>query len=185
MERLHFARICIEVCKNAPLPTKIRVNYGGNEVAKTVDIEVAFHWRPVHHVKGRTANQKSTREVLPDRQDAISKILPGYHVKGRSATQKSFKKITPAHQVVATLNLSPEYPSVGRGPISAVEQVASDAKHKVPVERGLPADFAKESFEQLIPPTPPALNHDAAEGLMLDGIVSDNSFMILRDPEGF
>ncbi|GMH19243.1 hypothetical protein Nepgr_021084 [Nepenthes gracilis] len=104
------------------------------------------------------------------------------HVNSRSATQKSFRKVPPAHQEVATLNLSPEYTSECRGPISGVEQVASDAKHKVPVERELPADFAKESFEQLIPPTPPAQNHDAAEGIVLDGIVSDNSFMILRDP---
>ncbi|GMH31678.1 hypothetical protein Nepgr_033522 [Nepenthes gracilis] len=35
-----------------------------SEVAKTADIEVAYQWRPVHHVKGRNAYQKSTREGI-------------------------------------------------------------------------------------------------------------------------
>ncbi|GMH04753.1 hypothetical protein Nepgr_006593 [Nepenthes gracilis] len=36
---------------------------------------------------------------------------------------------------------------------------------------------------QMLPSTPPALNHDVAEGLVLDVIDSDNSFMILQDSE--
>ncbi|GMH22962.1 hypothetical protein Nepgr_024805 [Nepenthes gracilis] len=39
------------------------------------------------------------------------------------------------------------------------------------------------SIEQLIPSTPPALNHDVAKGIVLDVIDSDNSFTILRDSE--
>ncbi|GMH07431.1 hypothetical protein Nepgr_009271 [Nepenthes gracilis] len=71
-------------------------------------------------------------------------------------------------------------------PISTVEQVDAEAKNEVPEARVLLADSAGESLEQVIPPTPPALNQDAVERLGLEGIhtkiwsVSD-SHVELRD----
>ncbi|GMH14574.1 hypothetical protein Nepgr_016415 [Nepenthes gracilis] len=59
----------------------------------------------------------------------------------------------------------------------------AEAKHEVPVVRELPADSAGESLEPVIPLSPPALNKDVDERLGLEDIVSNNSFMILRDLE--
>ncbi|GMH21322.1 hypothetical protein Nepgr_023164 [Nepenthes gracilis] len=91
---------------------------------------------------------------------------PGHKVNGRSTTQKSSNKVTLAHQDVAPLNLTPDYSSEGKGPFSYMEGLnavdnpqcvnlgnvesfsleleASDAKHKVPMERALPPELAKE-----------------------------------------
>ncbi|GMH19193.1 hypothetical protein Nepgr_021034 [Nepenthes gracilis] len=117
------------------------------------------------------------------RVSIIPQWRPGNQVNGRPASPKSFRKVTPAQQEIATLNLSSEYSSIGTRPIFAVEQVDAEAKHEVPVVREPLADLAGESLEPVIPLSSPALNQDAAERLGLEGIVSDNSFMILRDLE--
>ncbi|GMH13612.1 hypothetical protein Nepgr_015453 [Nepenthes gracilis] len=88
------------------------VNYGGNEVAKTVDIEVAYHWRPVHHVKGRTAYQKCTKEVLPDRQGAVSKILTFVASAGEPESLMMVLKaeLSPISHVVSFEHMLPSTP---------------------------------------------------------------------------
>ncbi|GMH16882.1 hypothetical protein Nepgr_018723 [Nepenthes gracilis] len=112
---------------------------------------------------------------------AASNWRPGNLVYGRPASPKSFRKVSPAQQVTATLNLSSEVSSIGTRPILAIEHMDAEAKHEVPVVRELPADSAGESLELVIPLSPPTLNQDVAERLGLEDIVSNNSFMILRD----
>ncbi|GMH16872.1 hypothetical protein Nepgr_018713 [Nepenthes gracilis] len=63
MERLHFARVCVEVSKNAHLPKKIRVNTGVKDSTLSVDIQVNYHSRPKPRAIGRTASLKGTRRV--------------------------------------------------------------------------------------------------------------------------
>ncbi|GMH10590.1 hypothetical protein Nepgr_012431 [Nepenthes gracilis] len=56
MERLNFARVCVEVARGAHLPAKIRLNSGADVAASPIEIEVAYHGKPGASVKGRDAN---------------------------------------------------------------------------------------------------------------------------------
>ncbi|GMH14624.1 hypothetical protein Nepgr_016465 [Nepenthes gracilis] len=46
--------------------------------ARIVHVDVAYHWRPVHHLKRRSAIKKSTKKDMPARQGAIPmNLTPG------------------------------------------------------------------------------------------------------------
>ncbi|GMH08577.1 hypothetical protein Nepgr_010417 [Nepenthes gracilis] len=56
MERLNFARVCVEVTKGAHLPSVIRLKSGSEAAASAVDIEVSYLRKPMHPLKGHLAN---------------------------------------------------------------------------------------------------------------------------------
>ncbi|GMH11626.1 hypothetical protein Nepgr_013467 [Nepenthes gracilis] len=60
MDRFHFARVCVEVSKKAPLPSKIKIKSDENESATAVKIVVDYQGKPKQHGNGHPANQKST-----------------------------------------------------------------------------------------------------------------------------
>ncbi|GMH16942.1 hypothetical protein Nepgr_018783 [Nepenthes gracilis] len=46
---MQYARICVEVVGEGPLPTKLQLNYGKESKvgsAEDVEIEVKYHWKP-------------------------------------------------------------------------------------------------------------------------------------------
>ncbi|GMH25384.1 hypothetical protein Nepgr_027227 [Nepenthes gracilis] len=62
MERLNYARVCVEITKGAHLPSVIRLKSAG---ASSVDIGVCYHRKPSYPLKGRIANpnRKPTRII--------------------------------------------------------------------------------------------------------------------------
>ncbi|GMH19268.1 hypothetical protein Nepgr_021109 [Nepenthes gracilis] len=100
-----------------------------------VNVVVDYQWRPVHHVNGCSANQKSTRKTMPTQQDVALKNL----TPGDSLASSWISLSMDGHNAVDNsqcLNL-------GHAEHSASEQEASDADHKVPLEMVLPAELAK------------------------------------------
>ncbi|GMH16163.1 hypothetical protein Nepgr_018004 [Nepenthes gracilis] len=61
MKRLNFARVYIEVARGAQLPSIIRLKLDGEVPTSPVDIEVTYHGKPVHPVKGRSAKLASKK----------------------------------------------------------------------------------------------------------------------------
>ncbi|GMH08587.1 hypothetical protein Nepgr_010427 [Nepenthes gracilis] len=60
MERLNFARVCVEVTRGAHLPSVIRLKSGSEITASSVDIEVSYLRKPMHPLKGRLVNPDSS-----------------------------------------------------------------------------------------------------------------------------
>ncbi|GMH16867.1 hypothetical protein Nepgr_018708 [Nepenthes gracilis] len=167
MERLHFARICVEVSKNAHLPKKIRVNTAVKDSTLSVDIRVDYHSRPKPRAIGRTASLKGTRWVKE-----------GY---------KPNDSLKP--------DVSRSVPSVTTGPLleGPSVEISSDAISsitEVDVPSDLPVSDAQiDRFPTEVPSVVACIssgivmNPVVAEGSVLDVFDSVNSFAILQDPE--
>ncbi|GMH23546.1 hypothetical protein Nepgr_025389 [Nepenthes gracilis] len=56
MERLNFARVCVEITRGAHLPSIIRLKIGADVGASSVDIEVSYLRKPSYPLKGRITN---------------------------------------------------------------------------------------------------------------------------------
>ncbi|GMH22896.1 hypothetical protein Nepgr_024739 [Nepenthes gracilis] len=64
MNRLHHARICIEVGKDDPLPDKIRLLTSANESDKIVDVKIVYRCKPAHRNSQLLNNKKWVSKSL-------------------------------------------------------------------------------------------------------------------------
>ncbi|GMH21319.1 hypothetical protein Nepgr_023161 [Nepenthes gracilis] len=67
MNRLHHARICIEVGKDDPLPKKIRLLTGAVDSDKIVEVEIVYHSKPAHR-SSQPLNSKKWVAKSPNQQ---------------------------------------------------------------------------------------------------------------------
>ncbi|GMH27095.1 hypothetical protein Nepgr_028938 [Nepenthes gracilis] len=65
MERLNFARVCVEVARGAYLPSKIRLNSSADVEASPVEIEVAYDRKPVHQNTDRRKQIRRGDNLTP------------------------------------------------------------------------------------------------------------------------
>ncbi|GMH02038.1 hypothetical protein Nepgr_003877 [Nepenthes gracilis] len=108
MERLNYARVCVEIARGAQLPSIVRLKSDVDIEIPSVDIVVSYHGKPVQPVKSRSAILGSKSAVV----NSVSPILND--VSWLNSSAEDLRVPVGVAQVTTSL-LPSSPPSVGVG----------------------------------------------------------------------
>ncbi|GMH21316.1 hypothetical protein Nepgr_023158 [Nepenthes gracilis] len=121
MDRLRFARICVQISASYPLPEQIRVNTGSNPgVSEGVDVIVDYPWKPGQCKTGKASGSSKIHKKAPPKSKPVGHKFPAARElepkvsKGRPGSPVA--SVKPANLVFASNSFAgpqnPEEPSL-------------------------------------------------------------------------
>ncbi|GMH14610.1 hypothetical protein Nepgr_016451 [Nepenthes gracilis] len=107
MNRLHHARICIEVGRDDPLLGKIRLLTGAVESTKIVEVEIVYHSKPAHRISQHLNRQKWVSKSLQQQpncpqapaHESGSRVGLVVHPSDRMLDAEALKESSSAHVI--------------------------------------------------------------------------------------